>query len=152
MIETCVFCKKGPDIEKQVILLTASDASICSECVETLHHEITKIDRDYSFDDSPEVELIKEQERQKPSEIVEYLNQYVVGQDHAKRILAVAITNHYKMLQHKANRDQNVELQKSNILLVGPTGSGKTYILSQIAKMINVPFASADATTLTEAG
>ena len=88
----------------------------------------------------------------KPHEIKEYLDQYIVGQDDAKKVLSVAVYNHYKRLKHNKNTKETVEIQKSNILLVGPTGSGKTLLAQTLAKMLDVPFAVADATTLTEAG
>ena len=94
--------------------------------------------------------FLKEEDKKKPREIVEFLNQYVVGQDRAKRSIAVAVYNHYKRILGKG--DPNVDIEKSNILMIGPTGSGKTYIARSLAKILGVPFAIADATTLTEAG
>ena len=89
----------------------------------------------------------------KPHEIKAYLDEHIVGQDDAKKVLSVAVYNHYKRLKHNKTGDKNdVEIQKSNILLVGPTGSGKTLLAQTLAKMLDVPFAVADATTLTEAG
>ncbi|WP_143875320.1 AAA family ATPase, partial [Oenococcus oeni] len=87
-----------------------------------------------------------------PIELVKHLNEYVIGQEEAKKTLAVAVYNHYKRVNESLQHKSDVELQKSNILLIGPTGSGKTYLAQSLAKMLDVPFAIADATTLTEAG
>src|SRR3546814_3007207 len=88
----------------------------------------------------------------KPREIYEFLNDYIIGQEHAKKILSVAVYNHYKRVQFGANHHDDVELAKSNIMLLGPTGCGKTFLAQTLARMLNVPFAIADATALTEAG
>lgn len=141
----CSFCGKSASEVKK--LVAGPGVFICNECVE-LAQQI--INEDLQADAiEQKVNLMT------PAEIVENLNTYVVGQNEAKRTLAVAVYNHYKRvnaLLDKEHDDSEVELQKSNIAMVGPTGSGKTYIAQSLAKMLNVPFAIADATTLTEAG
>ncbi|MEO6502855.1 MAG: ATP-dependent Clp protease ATP-binding subunit ClpX [Jatrophihabitantaceae bacterium] len=143
----CSFCGKS---QKQVKKLIAGPGVyICDECIdlcnEIIEEELSD-NAEFSFDELP-----------KPSEICEFLNSYVVGQDQAKRTLAVAVYNHYKRVQAGGENtgkrsESNVELAKSNILLLGPTGSGKTLLAQTLARMLNVPFAIADATALTEAG
>ncbi len=139
----CSFCGK---LQGQVNKLFAgpNDVFICNECVE-LCMDIYQEE----FDVQPEAQN-NEINLMRPIEIKEFLDQYVIGQDEAKKILAVAVYNHYKRVMTDVNMD--VELQKSNILMLGPTGSGKTYLAQTLAKMLGVPFAIADATTLTEAG
>ena len=117
---------------------------ICDECVE-LCREI--IEEDYS--DATNVEL---EELPKPHEMMRILNEYVIGQDEAKKNLAVAVYNHYKRITAPQKDNDNVELQKSNIVMLGPTGCGKTMLAQTLARILNVPFAIADATSLTEAG
>ncbi|MFR8883240.1 MAG: ATP-dependent Clp protease ATP-binding subunit ClpX, partial [Streptococcus agalactiae] len=117
---------------------------ICNECV-ALSQEIIK-------EELAEEVLADLAEVPKPKELLEILNQYVVGQDRAKRALAVAVYNHYKRVSYTESSDDDVDLQKSNILMIGPTGSGKTFLAQTLAKSLNVPFAIADATSLTEAG
>lgn len=149
----CSFCGKTQDQVKK--LIAGPEVYICDECVE-LCNEIL----DEEFLDSKEKENIEEGKDSKkdekpipkPHEIKAYLDQYIIGQDDAKKVLAVAVYNHYKRLKHNSEDDEGVEIQKSNILLVGPTGSGKTLLAQTLAKMLDVPFAVADATTLTEAG
>lgn len=149
----CSFCGKSQDQVKK--LIAGPEVYICDECVE-LCNEIL----DEEFFETKDKEggegedAIAEKPIPKPHEIKEYLDQYIVGQDEAKKVLSVAVYNHYKRLKHNktANLNDNVEIQKSNILLVGPTGSGKTLLAQTLAKMLDVPFAVADATTLTEAG
>ncbi len=143
----CSFCGKS---QKQVKKLIAGPGVyICDECIdlcnEIIEEELAETS-EFSFDELP-----------KPSEIYDFLNGYVVGQDQAKKTLAVAVYNHYKRVQaggetKPRNADATVELAKSNILLLGPTGSGKTLLAQTLARMLNVPFAIADATALTEAG
>ena len=150
----CSFCGKTQDQVKK--LIAGPEVYICDECVE-LCNEIL----DEEFFDQKDKEGAVDGENPekaekpipKPHEIKEYLDQYIVGQDDAKKVLSVAVYNHYKRLKHnKDNKKDSVEIQKSNILLVGPTGSGKTLLAQTLAKMLDVPFAVADATTLTEAG
>jgi ATP-dependent Clp protease ATP-binding subunit ClpX len=119
---------------------------ICDECIDLCNEII----RDEAAGAAEEAGLTKS-DLPSPQEISEILNQYVIGQDRAKRILAVAVYNHYKRLKHLEKKD-DIELSKSNILLIGPTGSGKTLLAQTLARMLNVPFVIADATTLTEAG
>lgn len=139
----CSFCNKTQD---QVRKLIAGPAGvyICDECVDICADIIEE-----EYDDEPigsgiDINLLK------PVEIKEFLDDYVIGQEEAKKVLSVAVYNHYKRVM--AQKDLDVELQKSNIIMIGPTGSGKTYLAQTLAKIINVPFAIADATTLTEAG
>ncbi len=151
----CSFCGKTQDQVKK--LIAGPDVFICDECVE-LCNEIL----DEEFFEGKEKNPEKHEEKAvetdekaipKPHEIKAYLDQHIVGQDDAKKVLSVAVYNHYKRLKHNKKEDTNgVEIQKSNILLVGPTGSGKTLLAQTLAKMLDVPFAVADATTLTEAG
>ena len=152
----CSFCGKTQDQVKK--LIAGPDVFICDECVE-LCNEI--LDEEFfEAKEKPDGEKkeasSKEDEDKaipKPHEIKAYLDEHIVGQDDAKKVLSVAVYNHYKRLKHNKKDDTNgVEIQKSNILLVGPTGSGKTLLAQTLAKMLDVPFAVADATTLTEAG
>ncbi|XCY61714.1 ATP-dependent Clp protease ATP-binding subunit ClpX [Streptococcus iniae] len=139
----CSFCGKDQDEVKKII--AGNNVFICDECV-ALSQEIIK-------EELAEEVLADLTEVPKPKELLDILNQYVVGQDHAKKALAVAVYNHYKRVSFTESRDEDeVELQKSNILMIGPTGSGKTFLAQTLAKSLNVPFAIADATSLTEAG
>ncbi len=152
----CSFCGKTQDQVKK--LIAGPDVFICDECVE-LCNEI--LDEEF-FEAKEKTEGEKKESSSKededkaipkPHEIKAYLDEHIVGQDDAKKVLSVAVYNHYKRLKHNKKDDTNgVEIQKSNILLVGPTGSGKTLLAQTLAKMLDVPFAVADATTLTEAG
>ncbi|HGI2613572.1 TPA: ATP-dependent Clp protease ATP-binding subunit ClpX [Streptococcus agalactiae] len=138
----CSFCGKSQDEVKKNI--AGNGVFICNECV-ALSQEIIK-------EELAEEVLADLAEVPKPKELLEILNQYVVGQDRAKRALAVAVYNHYKRVSYTESSDDDVDLQKSNILMIGPTGSGKTFLAQTLAKSLNVPFAIADATSLTEAG
>ena len=135
----CSFCNKTQDQVRK--LIAGPGAYICDECIEICTEIIEEELGDTELED---VNLLK------PKEIKSFLDEYVIGQEEAKKVLAVAVYNHYKRIL--AQKDFDVELQKSNILMVGPTGSGKTYLAQTLAKLLNVPFAIADATTLTEAG
>jgi ATP-dependent Clp protease ATP-binding subunit ClpX len=138
----CSFCGKS---QRQVRKLIAGPGVyICDECID-LCNEI--IDEEFS---GPEV--LKEDDLPKPREINRILNEYVIGQEEAKKVLAVAVYNHYKRISMGPESSEGTELQKSNILLMGPTGSGKTLLAQTLARILNVPFAIADATALTEAG
>lgn len=151
----CSFCGKSQDQVKK--LIAGPGVYICDECVD-LCNEI--LDEELFDSTSQTQEQGKDQslplisDIPKPAEIKSYLDGHIIGQDMAKKILSVAVYNHYKRINHnfESKNADNVEIQKSNILLVGPTGCGKTYLAQTLAKMLNVPFAVADATTLTEAG
>lgn len=142
-VRRCSFC--GRTSEEVRKLVTGPNVFICDECIEVCQHIV---DVELEEQEHNELEL---QKLPKPKDIKEYLDQYVIGQDEAKISLSVAIYNHYKRLQTD-NMVDDVELQKSNVLFIGPTGSGKTLLAQTIAKMLEVPFAIADATSLTEAG
>ncbi len=145
----CSFCGRTQEqVRKLIAGPSGSGAFICDECVD-ICTEI--IEEEFEEDDDLE-EAGQEQEINllKPEELKHFLDEYVIGQDNAKKVLSVAVYNHYKKIL--AGTDLDVELQKSNILMLGPTGSGKTYLAQTLARILNVPFAIADATTLTEAG
>jgi len=140
----CSFCNKTQDQVKKLIA-GPSGVYICDECIDICSDIIEEEFDEEEFDtSSQEINLLK------PVEIKEFLDEYVIGQETAKKVLSVAVYNHYKRIT--AEKDTDVELQKSNIIMIGPTGSGKTLLAQTLAKVINVPFAIADATTLTEAG
>ncbi|MDD3435837.1 MAG: ATP-dependent protease ATP-binding subunit ClpX [Candidatus Gastranaerophilales bacterium] len=150
----CSFCGKTQDQVKK--LIAGPEVYICDECVE-LCNEILDEEFFEGKDKEAKAEKTKTPEEKpipKPAEIKAHLDEHIVGQEDAKKVLSVAVYNHYKRLKHNKNQDKkhDVEIQKSNILLVGPTGSGKTLLAQTLAKMLDVPFAVADATTLTEAG
>jgi len=140
----CSFCNKSQDQVKKLIA-GPNGVYICDECI-SICGDI--LDEEFDTDDKEESEL--DINLLKPMQIKEFLDEYVIGQDEAKKVLAVSVYNHYKRILSGKNLD--VELQKSNILMLGPTGSGKTFLAQTLAKLLNVPFAIADATTLTEAG
>ena len=138
----CSFCGKGQEQVKR--LIAGPGVYICDECIDLCSEIITEeleVDQDLDLTDLP-----------KPEQIKEFLDQYVIGQQDAKKSLSVAVYNHYKRINFSKAKGDDVELQKSNILLLGPTGSGKTLLAQTLARILNVPFAIADATTLTEAG
>ena len=143
----CSFCNKTQDQVKKLIA-GHTGVYICDECVEIcsdiLDEEFETESDGVDTVDGMNINLLK------PKQIKEFLDDYVIGQDEAKKVLAVAVYNHYKRIMSQADLD--VELQKSNILMLGPTGSGKTFLAQNLARLLNVPFAIADATTLTEAG
>lgn len=143
----CSFCNKTQNQVKKLIA-GPNGAYICDECVgicsEILDEEFLDDDKMDESDAGLDINLLK------PKEIKEFLDDYVIGQDDAKKVLSVAVYNHYKRIL--SEKDLDVELQKSNILMLGPTGSGKTFLAQNLARLLNVPFAIADATTLTEAG
>ena len=143
----CSFCNKTQDQVKKLIA-GHNGVYICDECVEIcsdiLDEEFETESDGVDTVDGMNINLLK------PKQIKEFLDDYVIGQDEAKKVLAVAVYNHYKRIMSQADLD--VELQKSNILMLGPTGSGKTFLAQNLARLLNVPFAIADATTLTEAG
>lgn len=143
----CSFCGK-PQEQVRKLIAGPNGAYICDECVdicaEIIEEELEGDEEIGGFDEEEQINLLK------PEELKAFLDEYVIGQDQAKKVLSVAVYNHYKRIM--AGADLGVELQKSNILMLGPTGSGKTLLAQTLARVLNVPFAIADATTLTEAG
>jgi len=137
----CSFCGKSQHEVRK--LIAGPSVYICDECVELCN--------DIIREELEESTVAEREKLPKPIEINEFLNQFVIGQDHAKKVLSVAVYNHYKRMEPNKAKD-DVELTKSNILLIGPTGSGKTLLAETLARLLNVPFTIADATTLTEAG
>ena len=138
----CSFCGKNQDQVRR--LIAGPNVYICDECVELCDEIIQEEIEDTIDEDTTSLP--------KPKEMMEILNDYVIGQEKAKKALSVAVYNHYKRIYSKKSRSKDIEIQKSNILLLGPTGSGKTLLAQTLARTLNVPFAMADATSLTEAG
>ena len=143
----CSFCGKA---QKQVrkMISGPSGVYICDECIELCAELVDEMEKDDDFEDAAESEI----NLLKPMEIKAFLDEYVIGQEEAKKSLSVAVYNHYKRINNPNHENDEVEIQKSNILLLGPTGCGKTYLAQTLAKFLNVPFAISDATALTEAG
>ena len=142
----CSFCGKSQDEVGN--LIAGLSGYICGDCIELCHD---LLQQEHNESDEAQADTLTEEKLPTPHEIRAHLDDYVIGQEHAKKVLAVAVYNHYKRLR-SGHKTDNVELGKSNILLIGPTGSGKTLLAETMARMLNVPFAMADATTLTEAG
>jgi ATP-dependent Clp protease ATP-binding subunit ClpX len=141
----CSFCgKKRSEVQ---MLISGSNGFICESCVEQAHSIVKGSNTENSFSPAENIEDLK-----KPKEIKEFLDQYVIGQDQAKKQLSIAVYNHYKRLLHAKNENREVEIEKSNIIMIGETGTGKTLLAKTIAKELNVPFCIVDATILTEAG
>ena len=140
----CSFCNK-PQGQARKLIAGPAGVYICDECIGICADILEEEAPDFEEPEKEDINLLK------PVEIKEFLDEYVIGQEEAKKILSVAVYNHYKRITAE-DFDDEVELQKSNIIMIGPTGSGKTYLAQTLAKIINVPFAIADATTLTEAG
>lgn len=153
----CSFCGKAHD-ETPKLIAGQANVFICTDCIQLCNVII----RDESQNDSPNSReyqrkpnyqsITNNEKLPRPIEMKKILDQYIIGQEHAKKVLSVAVYNHYQRIRNLNITDDDVELPKSNVLLVGPTGSGKTLLAQTLAKMLNVPFAMADATTLTEAG
>ena len=141
----CMFCGRS---EREVsLLLQGMDACICADCVKLADDYLKDIAKERGSEKLGKVESLY-----KPKEIHAFLDQYIIGQDRAKKLLSVAVYNHYKRLNNNLSENDGLELEKSNILMVGPTGTGKTLMAKTIAKMLDVPFTIVDATVLTEAG
>lgn len=146
-VQKCLFCGK-PKSATNKRFIGGGGAIICEDCIKASNDILVRLRK--ADEEKKQGGFVKAEDMKKPRELVEFLDQYVVGQSRAKRALAVAVYNHYKRIN--GSGDPDVELEKSNILMIGPTGSGKTYIARSLAKVLGVPFAIADATTLTEAG
>jgi len=141
----CSFC--GKDKPETDLLIAGIDAHICDQCIEQAHGIVVE-----EMNDAKSNTLSKDVMLKKPFEIKSFLDQYIIGQDDTKKAMAVAVYNHYKRLLQEKDAENDVEIEKSNIILVGETGTGKTLVAKTIAKMLNVPFSIVDATVLTQAG
>src|SRR5690606_25494720 len=141
----CSFCgKKRNEVQ---MLISGNDGFICEECIEQAHGIVKETSTKNGVSPANTMEELK-----KPMEIKKFLDQYVIGQDQAKKQLSIAVYNHYKRLLHAQDENREVEIEKSNIIMIGETGTGKTLLAKTIAKELNVPFCIVDATILTEAG
>lgn len=140
---TCSFCGKSADMARRLIA-GPNDVFICDECVEVCRKILSDEEHDLSTQFTGDIPT--------PKEIKNYLDLFIIGQDNAKKALSVAVYNHYKRIANPAKEPEDVEIEKSNVLLIGPTGTGKTLLAKTLAKKLKVPFAIVDATTLTEAG
>lgn len=146
-IQCCSFCGRPADMSEAIIPSPESEVYICAECVDTIHDMLTSYrGGQKKLNTTKPVQLTKVP---KPRQIMEFLNDYVVGQEDAKKFLSVAVYNHYKRL---AQKEDDVDIEKSNIIIVGPTGTGKTLLARTIARLLDVPFTIVDATVLTQAG
>ena len=143
----CCFCGRT-EAQAEVLIPSPRGYFICNQCV----YVCSEILEEYEKENRPEAELPELADLPKPKDIKKILDDYVIGQDEAKIALAVAVYNHYKRISQGKDEDDGVEIQKSNVLLLGPTGVGKTFLAQTLARTLKVPFAIADATTLTEAG
>ena len=141
----CSFCGKSQENAKRIV--AGPNVYICDECIDLCKNIVEN-----EFYEEEQYTLEQEEKLPNPSEIKDILDQYVIGQNNAKKTLAVAVYNHYKRINNEEDSKNDVEIQKSNVLLLGPTGCGKTLLAQTLAKILKVPFAIADATTLTEAG
>ncbi|HOO42852.1 MAG TPA: ATP-dependent Clp protease ATP-binding subunit ClpX [Bacteroidales bacterium] len=146
--DRCSFC--GKSSKETGVLITGLHASICENCLRDANLVLEEMYGSSSHEEEPDFYQPQESRLKTPREIHEFLDQYVIGQEEAKKFLSVAVYNHYKRIRSNGKKD--VDIEKSNILLVGPTGTGKTLLANTIARMLNVPFAIVDATVLTEAG
>ncbi|WP_313717148.1 ClpX C4-type zinc finger protein, partial [Kaistella carnis] len=141
----CSFCGRKRD--QVQMLISGNNGFICEECIEQAHGIVKETSSKSSTSAATTIEDLK-----KPKEIKEFLDNYVIGQDQAKKQLCVAVYNHYKRLLHAKDENREVEIEKSNVIMIGETGTGKTLLAKTIAKELNVPFCIVDATILTEAG
>ncbi|MCA9320632.1 MAG: AAA family ATPase, partial [Planctomycetes bacterium] len=148
--ETCTFCGKNRH-QVNSLISGPPGVNICNECIDICNTILYEENRKQSLS-SQAAAVVETDDIPRPSQIRAHLDEYVIGQNHAKRVLAVAVHNHYKRLVNAEDSDSPVDMDKSNILLIGPTGCGKTLLARTLATYLDVPFSIADATTLTEAG